>query len=202
MLVLHCCFDTVTVSIKGTLPEDTNAAFSEAKAQAEETRTVALVEFNGVSLHVQHHGGKGYAYIASGGPHGANWSFKTPNAKDPWGIRVTLGSELLAAFGLGGARAHMEGVLDRLGVAYTAQDVSLARVDVCADILAPDTALIPENFVMPATTKRRDYVEADKIQVHGTSGRVQSVTVGSPDNRQVIIYDKRAEVIAKHKRHW
>lgn len=202
MLVLHCGFDTVTLSIKASLPEDVHAAFAEAKAQAEETRTVALVEVNGVSLHLEHHGGKGYAYLASGGPHGANWSFKKPNAKDPWGIRVTLGSELLAAFGLGGARAHMEGILDRLGVTYTEEDVSLARVDVCADILAPHVALDPQNFVMPATTKRRDYLEADKMQVHGTSGQVQSVTAGSPANRQVIIYDKRAEVIAKHKRHW
>lgn len=40
------------------------------------------------------------------------------------------------------------------------------------------------------------------LAVNGKSGRVTSVTVGKMPNRQVIVYDKRAEVIARSKTYW
>jgi hypothetical protein len=70
------------------------------------------------------------------------------------------------------------------------------------DILAPDFELIPDNFVMHSATGRRDHITPEETVVHGKSGRVTSVTIGSPRNRQVIVYDKRAEVIARGKSYW
>ena len=200
--VLHRGFDTIVLSIKASIPPEVHDLFQAEKAKAEETREDVLTDFNGVPLHIKPHGGNGYAFLADGGPLGARWAFKKPNAKDPWGIRVTVGSDLLATVGLGGAKAHLEDVLDRLGIIYKTEDVSIARVDFCVDILAPRFTLIPENFVMPASTNRRDYLVTDAMQVHGKSGRVGSVTVGSQANRQAIIYDKRAEVIQHHKPQW
>lgn len=55
---------------------------------------------------------------------------------------------------------------------------------------------------MHSAAGRRDYVTAEDTSIHGKSGRVTSVTVGSTRNRQVIIYDKRAEVIAHSKSYW
>ena len=40
------------------------------------------------------------------------------------------------------------------------------------------------------------------LQVVGRSGRVESVTIGKNPNLQVILYDKRAEVLATNKRWW
>ena len=69
-------------------------------------------------------------------------------------------------------------------------------------ILAPGFVLEPERFVMHSHATRIDHSEPDPMVRHGTSGRVTSVTVGKMPNRQVIVYDKRKEVIARRKVHW
>jgi hypothetical protein len=66
------------------------------------------------------------------------WFIKKPNARDPWGIRISVGSTFLATQGLGMARAYLDKTLARLGVKYAAHQVSVARADFCIDILAPD----------------------------------------------------------------
>lgn len=48
---------------------------------------------------------------------------------------------------------------------------------------------------------RAPHTDADKA-VNGKSGRTTSVTLGKMPGRQVIIYDKRAEVIARSKTYW
>lgn len=55
---------------------------------------------------------------------------------------------------------------------------------------------------MHSSTGRRDFVKDTDKAVHGRSGRTTSVTIGSVRNRQVIIYDKRAEIIHSGKVHW
>ncbi|MEP1586376.1 MAG: hypothetical protein ABJR46_02085 [Tateyamaria sp.] len=200
--VLHVGFDTIALSIKTMLPPDLLDYFESQKQIAEKEQRDQLVEWNGVKLHLKGHGGKGYRFIASGGPLGANWAFKKPNAKDPWGVRVTFGSTFLATLGLGAARAHLDAVLDKLGMRFAHDDISISRVDICTDILAPDFALDADAFVMHSSTNRRDYVTGFDASVNGKSGRVTSVTIGSTRARQVIIYDKRLEVIQKQKAHW
>jgi len=200
--VLHTGFDTITVAVKANLPPDLFEFLESQKPIAEQEQRDVLGEWNGVQLHLKGHGGKGYRFIASGGPMGANWAFKKPNAKDPWGIRVTFGSTFLATRGLGAARAHLDSVLERFGIRFAAEDVSISRADVCTDILAPDFTLSPEAFVMHSSTNRRDYITDFDASVNGKSGHVTSVTIGSPRSRQVIIYDKRLEVIQKQKPHW
>jgi len=89
-----------------------------------------------------------------------------------------------------------------LGIRYTADAVSISRADVCVDIFAPDFELIPQNFVMHSSARRSDHIDQSQIKVNGKSGRTTSVTIGSTRNRQVIVYDKRAEVIAHNKTYW
>lgn len=176
--------------------------FEAERARAEAEGQPVEIDYNGVALMLKPHGGMGYRFNASGGRFGATWSFKKPNGKDPWGVRVNFGSDFLAHFGLGEATAHLDKVLDKFGIRYAESDVSIARADYCIDMLAPSFELMPDQFVMHSSTGRRDFLlEADK-SVHGRSGRVTSVTVGSVRNRQVIIYDKREEVIKRGKVHW
>lgn len=55
---------------------------------------------------------------------------------------------------------------------------------------------------MHSGTGRRDYITDSDKAVSGKSGRTTSVTLGKMPNRQVIVYDKRAEVIARSKTYW
>ncbi len=69
--------------------------------------------------------------------------------------------------------------------------------------------LLLELFVAPPRTKRpAQYSEWDgqgdgaRAQIIASGCRVESVTIGRMPGRQVIVYDKRAEAIAKNKLHW
>jgi hypothetical protein len=55
---------------------------------------------------------------------------------------------------------------------------------------------------MHSNANRADHIEEPEVTCNGRSGRVTSVTVGKMPGRQVIVYDKRAEVIAKRKVGW
>ncbi|SFT93195.1 hypothetical protein SAMN05216236_113100 [Sedimentitalea nanhaiensis] len=200
--VLHKGFDTFAVSIQANIPSDLFDHLEGEKERADKDRQDVLVDYNGVQLHLKAHGGNGYRFIASGGPYGATWFFKKPNTRDKWGIRVSFGSFYLAFFGIAAARQHLDDTLARLGVRFTDDDVSISRVDFCVDVLAPGFDLAPEQFVMHSGANRRDYVTGFDKSVNGKSGRVTSVTIGGPRNRQVIIYDKRREIIASGKDHW
>ncbi|MSU91527.1 hypothetical protein GE300_18265 [Rhodobacteraceae bacterium 2CG4] len=202
MRVLHKGFDTLAIAIRANIPSELFEYLETEKERADKERQDVLIEYNGVQLHLKAHGGNGYRFVASGGPFGANWFFKKPNSRDPWGIRVSFGSTFMANLGLAAARLHLDGVLAKFGIRHGEDDVSISRVDFCIDVLAPDFALIPENFVMHSSANRRDFVTAPEKTVHGKSGRITSVTIGSPRNRQVIVYDKRAEITKRGKDHW
>ncbi|MEP4978651.1 hypothetical protein [Ascidiaceihabitans sp.] len=60
--------------------------------------------------------------------------------------------------------------MDALGIKYQDRDVSLARVDVCADVWAPNHELYPYSFVMDSNTKRATHTDRDDFKTHGTSG--------------------------------
>lgn len=200
--VLHRGFDTLTLAVKAMLPPDLCDYLETQRTIAEAEAREVLIDWNGVQLHLRGYGGAGYRFLANGGPMGATWAFKKPNAKDPWGVRVSFGSTFLATLGLGAAKAHLEKVLERLGMRFTPEDVSISRVDYCTDILTHAFELVPDAFVMHSSTNRRDFVTDFDASVNCKSGRVTSVTIGSTKARQVIIYDKRLEVIQKQKSHW
>lgn len=202
MTILHRGFDTLTLAVQTNIPAELFDYLDAERERAEQERQDVLIEYNGIHLHLKSHGGHGYRFIASGGPHGATWFFKKPNPKDAWGIRVNFGSTFLALNGLGAAKAHLEMVTAALGIRYGADDISISRADFCVDILAPHFELNPEQFVMHSSAGRRDFVKETDKAVHGRSGRTTSVTVGSSRNRQVIVYDKRAEIIHSGKAHW
>lgn len=115
----------------------------------------------------------------------------------------SVGSTLLATQGLGYARAYIDKTLERLGVRFKNHQVRISRVDFCVDVLAPDIELNPENFVIHSHSNRGDYLtQEDDRRSNGKSGRFTSVTIGKMPGRQVIIYDKRREVIDKKKPIW
>jgi len=202
MTILHKGFDTIALSIKAALTPEFQAFLESEQSRAKTDNASVLCSYGGVDFHLKHHGGAGYKFLLDGGPDGASWAFKRPHPKDPWGIRISIGSRFLALNGLGRAKAHSEDTLAAWGIRFQAEDVSIARVDFCVDVLAPKFTLDPDQFVMHSGTGRRDHIVNPDLAVNGKSGRVTSVTVGKMPNRQVIAYDKRAEVIARSKTYW
>lgn len=200
MRILHQGFDRLEVAIEANVTHKTADLMQAAKDQAEEAGHAVPFTHGGADLDIQPHGGGGYRYLLRGGTLDASFAIKKPNPRDAWGIRVMIGSELLATQGLGHARAYIAKTLARLGVQFGAHQVSIGRADYCVDVLAPGFELIPDRFVMHSHASRADHME--HMRSHGKSGRYSSVTVGKNPGRQVIIYDKRAEVIAKRKPIW
>lgn len=202
MTILHKGFDTIALSIKAALTPEFQAYLESEQARAREDNAPVLCEYSDVAFHLKHHGGSGYQFLLDGGLDGASWAFKRPHPKDPWGIRIVIGSRFLALYGLGRAKAHIEDTLAAWGIRFKTEDVSFARVDFCVDVFAPAFVLQPENFVMHSGTGRRDHITDTDKAANGKSSCTTSVTVGKMPNRQVIVYDKRAEVIARSKSYW
>lgn len=204
MELLYRGFDGLDLSFKGHISPELCTELEAAKEHAQQSHSPAVVFCGGLKMEVSESGARGgYAFIASTGRFGATWFFKKPNARDPWGVRVSCASFNLALNGLGGARAELYATLEQLGVAVAGESESLGRIDYAMDFLAPDFVLVPEHFVMHSNASWADHSEQlPDVSVHGRSGRVTSVTVGKMPGRQVIVYDKRAEVIARQKVGW
>lgn len=98
----------------------------------------------------------------------------------------------------GAVVVHMSGG----NLALTPGGVSISRVDYALDFLAPAFVLVPDQLVMHSNANRSDHLEQPEVSINGRSGRITSVTIGKMPGRQVIVYDKRAEVIAKYKVGW
>lgn len=203
MKVLYRGFDGLDVAFMGRVPHDLLEVLEEAKERATQEMQPVVIRHRDVPLEVAETGARGgYAFRCDTGPDGATWFLKRPLKGDPWGVRVSVKALALALYGLGGVRARLYAFMEALGIAVPLGGESIGRVDYAVDILVPSFVLVPDQFVMHSHTSRTDHTESEPIVRHGTSGRVTSVTVGKMPNRQVIVYDKRREVIDKHKVYW
>jgi hypothetical protein len=203
MKVIHRGFDTIDLSIQANISPELFAELDAARDRAEDARTLIPFSCGGADFDIQGNGISGYRFVLKGGPLEVLWFIKKPNARDPWGIRISIGSTCLATQGLGVARAYIDKTLARLGIKYGAHQVSIGRADFCIDILAPDFELIPDHVVIHSHSNRSDYLtQPNDLTSNGKSGRFTSVTAGKMPGRQVIIYDKRREVIDKNKPLW
>ena len=203
MELLYRGFDGLDVSFQARLPRDLCSELESAKAAAQERHCDVLLVWNDVRLRVSESGARGgYAFRASTGEFGETWFFKRPNTRDPWGARASSSSFQLAMNGLAKTFANLVETLHRLGIRTRDGEESIGRVDYCLDFLAPDFELDPACFVMHSNSSRADHRECVEFGTNGTSGRITSVTVGKMPNRQVIVYDKTAEIISHNKPAW
>lgn len=201
-------FDGLDISYPLTISEELAEKMAKGRAVAEDNSTHAqgLFDHNGVMMDVAATGARGgYTYRCDngfGGPQGEVWFFKPPNgSRDEWGVRVSCRALSLALGGLTETRARIEDTLERLGLNYVEGTESIGRVDVACDVLAPGLAPDRAHFVAHARSRVQE-ISDTLVQVVGRSGRVESVTIGKNPNRQVVLYDKRAEIIATDKSYW
>jgi hypothetical protein len=207
MHLIRIGFDGLDISYQLTIPQDLADELEAQRAIAEAPdEYLGLISRSGVQMLVEATGAKGgYRYRCSTGlrgPFGENWFFKRPNdGADPWGVRVSCRALPLALYGLANVRKQIEETLEALGMKPEEGSESIARVDVACDILAPDFVADRDHIVAHAQSTISE-ISTDLMQVVGRSGRVESITIGKNPQRQVVLYDKRAEVIATGKPFW
>ncbi len=201
MKLIYKGFDKLEIAFKCTIGPAFLAALEEKQHEARETRQDAPLEYNGARMFVGDSGSRGgYAFKVNTGAEGGNWVFKRPSRSDPWGVRVSVFALPMMLYGLGVVRADLYGFLDCIGCDVDVGGESIARIDYAMDFLMPGFVLEPDNFVMHSHANRKDHVEdISELIRNGRSGRVTSVTVGKMPGRQVIVYDKRNEIVSSQK---
>lgn len=203
MELLHKGFDALDIAYPVHFPAHFIPKLEKAKAAATEINVPTLISLGGVEFNVASTGAKGgYAYRLSAVKGREIWFVKKPNNRDPWGIRISVAAIQLALLGLSGVRERLERKFEALGLPIRSANESIGRVDFAVDLLIPGFALSSENFVMARNFGRMRHADLLEYKEGGKSGRTTSVTVGKNPNRQIIVYNKRAEVLAKGNSHW
>ncbi|MEQ8509267.1 MAG: hypothetical protein RIB43_09715 [Rhodospirillaceae bacterium] len=203
MQIVHQGFDGLDVTFQGQLPDAFMDILEEAQLRAQDDGKNALTEYNGVFFHVERSGAVGgYKFRCDTGPSGAKWFFKDTRKrnKDPWNIRVSCHSLSLASLGLGRVRADIYEFLNTIEALLPINAERISRVDYAVDFFAPEFELDADAFVMHARYNRETNEELRTG--NGTSGRLGSIRIGKSPGLQAVMYDKRAEIIAKSKLYW
>lgn len=202
MTVLHSGFDGLRFTVQADIPPAFRAALADAKAQAIQSNADSILTLPGLDLAVRRSGGS--AFSAHTGEYGAEWYFLDPEnrpANNP-GVTVDFRAFLLATGGLKAARDHFETCMAAFGIRHAETQLRVARVDFAMDILAPWFEPDREALVVPPGTHVAEYTTPDETETHSIGARVAGLRAGAVANRQLAIYDKRAEVIAKGKMGW
>ncbi|KJS25071.1 MAG: hypothetical protein VR75_12475 [Hyphomonadaceae bacterium BRH_c29] len=203
MELLHKGFDALDLAYAVHLPAKFMPKLQTAKQRAMEIGQSVLVSLDSVDFNVSATGARGgYAFRCDTGSAGEIWFLKKPSSNDPWGVRISVSAVQCALIGLAGVKQRIEEKLHRLGIALRQGQESVARVDFALDFIIPDFRLVADNFVMHPRFTRMRHAEVMEYKEAGKTGRTQSVTVGKNPGRQIIVYDKRAEVLAKGNSHW
>lgn len=210
--VLHKGFDGLDMAFTGALRAEDVTILQAARERAEQDREPILVQIGpcGVAMHVAPHGAKGgFCFVCDTGFLGETWFFgKNPDDRR-WNVRVSAKSLPLAIYGIDATYTKLRDTLRALGIAAAAE--SVGRTDYAIDFLMDDTfKLVPEQFVAHSRTGTFEHDSAlaeerigpDDIQIYFSGRRVSSVTIGRQPGRQIIVYDKRREIVAKKKLYW
>ncbi|MBO9409417.1 hypothetical protein J7399_18415 [Shimia sp. R9_1] len=201
-VILHSGFD----GLKFTLTTDIPASFREelfsAKAHAKETLSDCVLEFGDITLNVTNKGARGFT--AHTGDHGAVWLFQDPEDRIPNnpGITVDFRAFGLATGGLEGAERHFRDCMSAFGIPYVETQLRVARADFAVDYLAPWFEPDREALVVPPGTKVTEYTGVAETATVSSGARVIGLRAGAVANRQLAIYDKRAEIIQQNKMGW
>jgi hypothetical protein len=200
--ILHAGFDGLKFTLQADIPPAFRAKLVDAKAHAVKTNRDCVLETGGISLAVRRSGGS--AFSAHTGEYGAEWYFLDPENRPPSnpGITVDFRAFLLATGGLAAAQAYFETHMAAFGVEYVETQLRVSRVDFAIDILAPWFEPDREALVSPPGTHADEYTGICETETHSTGARVTGLRAGAVSNRQLAIYDKRAEIIAKGKTGW
>jgi len=200
--ILHAGFDGLKFTLQADISPAFRAKLADAKAHAVKTNRECILKIGGISLAVRRTGSS--AFSAHTGEYGAEWYFLDPENRPPNnpGITVDFRAFLLATGGLEAAQAHFEKHMEAFGIEYVETQLRVSRVDFAVDFLAPWFEPDRGDLISPPGTHTDEYTGISETETHSTGARVTGLRAGAVANRQLAIYDKRAEVIAKGKLGW
>lgn len=200
--ILHSGFDGLKFTIQTDISPELRKELQSAKDHAKRTQSECLVEFGEVALSISHKGARGFA--AHTGDHGAVWLFQDPEDPIPNnpGITVDFRAFGLATSGLAGAEQHFRDCMKSFGIRYVETQLRVTRADFAVDLLAPSFEPNRDALVLPPGTKVTEYTGPAETATMASGARVTGLRAGAVANRQLAIYDKRAEVIQQGKAGW
>ena len=103
---------------------------------------------------------------------------------------------------LKGYEKGLEEALEALNdIGFKVTAISMNRVDYAIDVLTPYPIVIDPDLVV-THSRRKIKTHYEPIVSVSQARQVQSITIGKMPNSQIIIYDKIAEVKAKHHYEW
>jgi len=200
--ILHSGFDGLRFTIQTDIPPALREKLAAAKEHAKQTFGEALLQFGSVLLFVSNKGGRGFT--ASTGDLGAIWLFQDPEDRIPNnpGITVDFRAFGLTTGGLDGAEKYFRECMEAFEIKYVETQLRVTRVDFAVDFLAPWFEPNRESLIVPPGTKVTEYADEHFTETVSNGSRVVGLRAGAIANRQIAIYDKRAEVIQKKKMGW
>jgi len=209
MEILYSGFDSLYFAAQGALNPLAEQGLSRAKQDAvgQQSHVTFTCHDKSARFQLQGNGKKGgYAYVVDTGHLGSILSFKKNLARTEWNGFVEIKSASLLAYGWEKAIETALSQLKAIGFHWVA--ISMNRVDYCIDFLNANLSLDPRHFLAHSRVKKTSHYESKVPNIHvnkssvAQSDHVQSVTLGKMPGRQVIVYDKRAEVIEKRRTYW
>lgn len=200
--ILHSGFDGLRLTIETDITPAFRESLNAAKGEAVETNRDCMLTFGEITLGVRRSGGM--AFSAHTGDMGAEWYFLDPEnrpANNP-GITVDFRAFLLATGGLKAAQDHLEICMRAFGIPYGENQLRVTRTDFAVDFLAPWFEPDRNDLVLPPKTKAVEFTGLSDSETHASGTRVTGLRAGKGESRQLVIYDKRAEVIEQGKAGW
>ena len=221
MEIIYSGFDTIVFAVQGALSAQAIERMEHVKDSAEKDQVDVQYPLEGSNKGalLSPNGRKGgYAFIISTGPTGQNIAIKNNLARSEWNAHVKLRSLGLAT--LGWEEAVEDALSTLKALEFHVTGISLNRVDYCMDFLNTPITLDPRDFVAHSRVKKTAHCEelADEDGQASTcntsknrskevtaimrSEVFEGITIGKMPGRQVIVYDKRREVIDKRSFMW
>ena len=200
--ILHSGFDGLKFTLQAEIPPAFRNELASAKEHAKKTHGDCVVEFGPITLNVTNKGARGFT--TNTGDHGAIWLFQDSEgriANNP-GITIDFRAFGLATGGLEKAEQHFRDCMDAFGIKYVETQLRVTRADFAVDFLAPWFEPNREALVVPPGTKVTEYTGVDETATVSSGSRVVGLRAGAIANRQIAIYDKRAEIIQQNKMGW
>ena len=202
MTIIYSGFDTIEFAVKGAAKTKTIKYLDIHKEIASKAQRDIPVSFGADKrrgLIAPTGTGGGFAFILKfDGVLGHVIRLKRNLDRNGWNAYVKIRALALATYGLNEMKARVFSDLAAIG--FSEHGVSLSRIDYAMDFLNAGIALDPMHFVTHARVSKT----AHKLDIN-TNSRGQSyesITLGKNPNRQIIVYDKRGEVIVKRNPAW
>ena len=200
--ILHSGFDGLKFTVQTDIPPEFRAILAAAKGQAIKSNGDTPIMIGNIILSVRRSGGS--AFSVHTGDHGAEWYFLDPENRAPNnpGVTVDFRAFLLATGGLEAAEKHFRECMETFKIKYVETQLRVTRADFAVDFLAPWFEPDRECLIVPPGTKVIEYADEHFTETVSSGSRVVGLRAGAIANRQIAIYDKRAEVIHSKKMGW